>query len=120
MDPVEVGGALLVLRRATEEHQLAVGRELWVILAVHLPWCDLMSILGRANRLDEHSKSNPAIPNEDQHLPIRRERRITVEKRRGELGIDIGDLVRIAPVEPDDPVPFDPTASRTSGPSCPS
>src|SRR5215217_2164201 len=43
--PIEVGGTLPTLGQAAEEHQLAVGGELRVILAVQLPWCDLMSIL---------------------------------------------------------------------------
>src|SRR5215204_6624171 len=45
VDPVEVCGTLLALRQAAEEHQLAVGGELRVILAVLLPWGDPMSIL---------------------------------------------------------------------------
>ena len=52
VDPVEIGGTLLTLRQATEEHQLAVGVELRVILAVRLPWCGPACVLWRARRVE--------------------------------------------------------------------
>src|SRR5215218_3188586 len=110
VDPVEVGGAALTL--ATEEQPVAVGRELWMILAVHLPGCDLARILWRARRveaLDEHRRRVvlQASAFEDQHLPIRRERWPKVfELQRSPLS-DVANLVGIAPVEPDDEDPLD-------------
>src|SRR5215207_2911259 len=75
VDPVEVCGTLLALGQAAEEHQLAVGGELRVILAVQLPWRDPMSILWRARRtngLDEHRMTfvSDARAIEDQHLAV--------------------------------------------------
>src|SRR5215204_6371621 len=104
---VEVGGTTLTLGLATEEHPVAVGRELWTISAVHLPGCDPVRILWRARRLealDEHSITvvSHARALEDQHLPVGRERwREVFILQRSPL-LDVANLVGIAPVEPDD------------------
>src|SRR5215203_6759219 len=80
VDPVEVGGTLLALRQAAEEHQFAVGGELGLILAVLLPWRDPLSILWRADGLDEHSATVVLLlgegAHESEHLAVRRERRV--------------------------------------------
>src|SRR5919107_3128981 len=80
MYPVEVGGTLLALRLAAEEDKLAVGGEPGTILAVQLPWCDPMSILWRAEWLDEHSATVVLLlevgANESEHLPIGRDYRV--------------------------------------------
>jgi hypothetical protein len=105
--PVKVGGAVLTLGQTTEEHQLAVGRELWLSLAVQLPGRDLTHILGRADGLDEHSTTVLQVvakADESQPLPIRRERWLhDLGRQAPDAALrSIGDLVRITPVEPDD------------------
>ena len=65
VDPVEVGGTLLALGQAAEEHQVAVGGELRVILAVQLPWRDLTCSLRRARGVDglnEHRMVEILLP----------------------------------------------------------
>ena len=85
-----------------------------MILAVQLPWRDLMCSLRRArgvDGLDEHRmtfvRRLNAHPIEDQHFAVWGESRPIIRKRLGELRIDVGDLVRIAPVRSDDPDPLD-------------
>src|SRR5215217_9471875 len=109
VDPVEVGGA--ALGRATEEHPVAFGRELWTISAAHLPGCDLMRILWRARgveALDKHRMTvvSQARALEDQQLAVGREswREVFILQRSPLL--DGGDLVGIAPVEPHDEDPL--------------
>src|SRR5215203_7016980 len=119
VDPVEVGvagaaiplDATLTLGHATEEHPVAIGRELWMILAVHLPGCDLMRILWRARRveaLDEHRRTvvSHANPLKDQHLPVGRESWPEVFKLQRSPLLDVANLVGIATVEPHDEDPL--------------
>src|SRR5215212_3526935 len=86
-----------------------------MILAVQLPWCDLMRILWRARRLealDEHRRARGIVvlqarALEDQPLPVGRESRPEVFKLQRSPLLDVGNLVGIAPVEPDDEDPLD-------------
>jgi hypothetical protein len=107
--PVEICGTFLALWQTAEEHQLTVRGELGEILTVQLPWRDPLSILWRAEGLNEHCATvvlllAGVIADESEHLTVRRERRIPglctqlsfVALRSS------GYLVRILPIEPDD------------------
>src|SRR5215217_3448329 len=103
--PVEVCGTLLALRQAAEEHHFAVGGELGEILAVQLPWRDPMSILWRAEGLNEYCETLVLLlvvsAHESEHLAVGRESRgkgIKCNRLSFAALRSTGYLVRILPV----------------------